>query len=63
MMIPSNELVCRTLFCQAADNGRAQVFFGPDWEKICEAALQNAKLYCRAWAGGLLKAVACIGIA
>lgn len=52
MMIPSNELVCRTLFCQAADNGRAQVFFGPDWEKTCEAALQNAKLYCRAWAGG-----------
>lgn len=51
MMISSNELVCRTLFCHAADNGRAQVFFGPDWEKTCEAALQNAKLYCRAWAG------------
>jgi len=39
MMIPSNELTCRTLFYQAASDGRAQALFGPDWEKTCDAVL------------------------
>ena len=37
MMIPSNELACRTLFYHAAADGRAQALFGPDWEKTCDA--------------------------
>ncbi len=39
MRIPSNELVCRTLFYHAASDGWAQALFGPDWEKTCDAAL------------------------
>ena len=39
MMIPSNELTCRTLFYHAASDGRAQALFGPDWEKTCDAVL------------------------
>ncbi len=39
MMTPSNELTCRTLFYHAASDGRAQAFFGPDWEKTCDAVL------------------------
>lgn len=36
MMIPSNELTCRTLFYHAASDGRAQALFGPgsEWETI-----------------------------
>jgi hypothetical protein len=49
------------------ENGRSRLFallVQPDWVKARwrAAVLQNAKLYCRAWAG-LLKAVACIGVA
>ena len=39
MMIPSNELTCRTLFYHAASDGRAQALFGPYWEKTCDAVL------------------------
>ena len=39
MKIPSNELVCRTLFYHAASDGRAQAFFGPDWENTCDAVV------------------------
>jgi hypothetical protein len=39
MLIPSNELACRTLFYHAASDGRAQALFGPYWEKTCDAVL------------------------
>lgn len=39
MMIPSNELACRTLFYQAASEGRAEALFGPAWEKTRDAVL------------------------
>ena len=39
MMTPSNELTCRTLFYHAASDGRAQAFFGSNWEKTCDAVL------------------------
>ena len=39
MLIPSNELACRTLFYHAASDGRAQALFGPYWEKTCDAVV------------------------
>ena len=39
MKIPSNELVCRTLFLQAADSGRGPVLFGNSKDRACEAIL------------------------
>lgn len=39
MKIPSNELVCRTLFLQAADSGRGPVLFGSSKDRACEAIL------------------------
>ena len=35
MMIPSNELACRTLFLQAADDGRGRTLFGDGQERAC----------------------------
>lgn len=42
------------------ENGRSRLFallVQPDWVKArwCAAVLQNAKLYCRAWAGGVVE--------
>lgn len=39
MKIPSNSLACRTLFLQAADNGRGPVLFGSSGKRACEAIL------------------------
>lgn len=39
MNIPSNNLACRTLFLQAANDGRGQALFGEDWKRTCEAVL------------------------
>ena len=37
MNIPSNSMACRALFLQAADEGRGEALFGPDWQRTCEA--------------------------
>lgn len=39
MKIPSNALLCRALFLQAADDGRGPVLFGTDAERTCGAVL------------------------
>ena len=39
MKIPSNDLACRTLFLQAADEGRGPVLFGDSGERACRAVL------------------------
>ena len=39
MKIPSNSLCCRTLFLQAADEGRGPVLFGENWERSREAVI------------------------
>ena len=39
MRVPSNQLICRTLFLQAADSGRGPVLFGDSLERACRAIL------------------------
>ena len=39
MKAPSNELACRALFLQAADEGRGPVLFGEDANRACERVL------------------------
>ena len=39
MKIPSNALACRTLFLQAADNGRGPLLFGHSGDRACKAIL------------------------
>jgi hypothetical protein len=39
MKTPSNALACRTLFLQAADNGRGPVLFGDNGDRACKAVL------------------------
>ena len=43
MRIPSNELACRTLFLQAADNGRGPALFGSGKDRACEAIIPFLK--------------------
>ena len=39
MNVPSNSLACRTLFLQAAENGRGPLLFGDSLERACRAVL------------------------
>ena len=39
MKIPSNELACRTLFLQAANDGRGPILFGDSGERACKEVL------------------------
>lgn len=39
MKAPSNDLACRVLFLQAADEGRGALLFGEDGTRVCERVL------------------------